>query len=60
MRKYYDRMMQKKERKPVLKKKLNTFNRAIKLLQLNFNDDKLDTFINQALTRLFEGIIAFD
>jgi hypothetical protein len=30
------------------------------LFQLNLNNNELDTFINQASTRLSEGMIAFD
>jgi hypothetical protein len=60
MKRYHDRVIQKKERKPALIKKPNAFDRAAKLLQLNFNNNELNTFINQAPTRLSEGMSAFD
>jgi hypothetical protein len=60
MRRYHDRVAQGEERKPALTREPDAFDRAAKLLQLDLNDDELDTFINQAPTRLSEGMSALD
>ena len=57
-KRYRDRVMQEEERIPVLTREPDAFDRAARLLQLDLNDDELDTFINQAPTRLPKGMTA--
>ncbi|KAI8622872.1 hypothetical protein F5Y19DRAFT_483721 [Xylariaceae sp. FL1651] len=57
---YRDRVIEEEERIPARTKEPDAFDRAAKLLQLNLNDDKLDTFINQAPMRHPESITALD
>ncbi len=45
---------------PVLAREPDAFDRVARLLQLNLNDDELDTFINQAPIRIPENISALD
>ena len=59
-KRYRDRVMQEEERIPVLTREPDAFDRAARLLQLDLNDDELDTFINQAPTRLPKGMTALD
>lgn len=50
----------KKKRIPALTREPYAFDCAAKLLQLNFNEDELDTFINQSPMRLPEVVTALD
>ena len=59
-KRYRDRVMQEEERIPVLTREPDAFDRAARLLQLDLNDDELDTFINQAPTRLPKGMTSLD
>jgi hypothetical protein len=57
---YRDRVIKEEERIPILTKEPDAFDRAARLLQLGLNDEELDTFINQAPTRLSEGMTALN